>query len=471
MKTELDNSNTNKMEYMPIGRLIIDMALPIIVAMTVHALYNIIDGIFVSRINLEAFNAISLAMPVQRLISSVAIGCAIGINAVLSNALGRQDDKNIRKIVESGMLISCVCSLAFIIFGLFCIRPIISAQTDNPVVIEYAVQYLRIICIFSFSGFFEVTIERFLISSGRTSLTMISQIAGTVLNLIMDPVFIFTLNLGVSGAAISTVLSQFIAMILALYLNEKYNSEIKINRSIPKPCGNIIADICKVAIPAIVTNLTTSVMIFGLNAILYNYTSGMEISQNVFGVYSKLNSLSALPVMGIGNAVIPIIAFNLGQKDFGRVRETIIKSLKFSIVINIVLTVLFLIMPKLLLSIFMGAAGDTEARLMYAAGIPALRIISLSFIFSGITMTLCSVFQGMGNGMYSAVPAITRQILFLLPAAYVLARLGFAAGTDTVVWYSFLIAEFLSMLLALFMCKKEYRRISSEISEEEEFGK
>ena len=456
---------------MPIGRLIIDMALPIIVAMTVHALYNIIDGIFVSRINLEAFNAISLAMPVQRLISSVAIGCAIGINAVLSNALGRQDDKKIRKIVESGMLISCVCSLAFIIFGLFCIRPIISAQTDNPVVIEYAVQYLRIICIFSFSGFFEVTIERFLISSGRTSLTMISQIAGTVLNLIMDPVFIFTLNLGVSGAAISTVLSQFIAMILAFYLNEKYNSEIKINKSIPKPCGNIIADICKVAIPAIVTNLTTSVMIFGLNAILYNYTSGMEISQNVFGVYSKLNSLSALPVMGIGNAVIPIIAFNLGQKDFGRVRETIIKSLKFSIVINIVLTVLFLIMPKPLLSIFMGAAGDTEARLMYAAGIPALRIISLSFIFSGITMTLCSVFQGMGNGMYSAVPAITRQILFLLPAAYVLARLGFAAGTDTVVWYSFLIAEFLSMLLALFMCKKEYRRISSEISEEEEFGK
>ncbi len=458
------NDSTNKMATMPVGKLVLQMALPIIVAMAVHALYNIIDSVFVSRISLDALNAVSLAMPIQRFISAVAIGCAVGINAPLSNSLGREDTVLVRKISGNGIFLALVCSLFFFLFGWFGLKPLIAAQTRNPSTTEYAIKYLRIICIFSFSGFLEVTFERFLIAAGRTSLTMISQIAGTALNVCMDPLFIFVFKLGVSGAALATVLSQFFAMLLSFFLNARFNPEIILSVKALKPEAAVLAGIGKIAVPSVITNLAASFMTFTLNIILYRYTSGKEIAQNVFGIYIKLNALISLPIMGIGNGLIPIIAYNLGKNNTDRIKECFKKSMKFSIVIGLFMTMLFQIVPKPLLAVFMGGAADEEAALMYAAGIPALRIISLSLVFSGIIMTFCSFFQGMGNGVFSAIPALLRQVFILLPVAFVLARIGLSGGNDLAVWYSFLIAEILSVFPAFMLYKKECEKMTLTVS-------
>ena len=463
MKTESHTKvidHSNKMATMPAGKLVLEMALPIIVAMAVQALYNIVDSIFVSRISLDALNAVSLAMPVQRFISAVAIGCVVGTNVSLSNSLGKGNTVLVRKVIGNGIFLSLACSLFFVLFGVFGLKPLIAAQTQNPIVTEYAIQYLRIICVFSFSGFLEVTFERFLIATGRTSLSMISQVFGIVLNICMDMLFIFVFKMGVAGAALATVLSQLFAMLLAFFLNVRFNQEISLSLKALKPEATILAGIGKIAVPSVVTKLAASLMTFGLNIILYNYTTGKEIAQNVFGIYSKLDALHSFPIMGIGNGLIPIIAYNLGKNNKARIMECLKKSIEFAVIIGIFMTCLFLIIPKHLLSVFMGAAVGEEAVQMYATGIPALRIISLSLVFSGITMTLCSFFQGMGNGVFSSIPSLLRQVVILLPAALVLAKIGLAAENDLAVWYSFLIAEIFSMFAACLLLKKEYGKLT-----------
>ena len=454
------NDGSNKMATMPAGKLVMEMALPIIVAMAVQALYNIVDSIFVSRISLDALNAVSLAMPVQRFISAVAIGCVVGTNVSLSNSLGKEDTVLVQKVIGNGIFLSLACSLFFVLFGVFGLKPLIAAQTHNPTVTGYSIQYLSIICVFSFSGFLEVTFERFLIATGRTSLSMISQVVGIVLNICMDMLFIFVLKMGVAGAALATVLSQLFAMFLAFFLNVRFNPEIILSLKALKPETTILAGIGKIAVPSVITKLAASLMTFGLNIILYRYTAGKEIAQNIFGIYSKLDALHSFPIMGIGNGLIPIIAYNLGKNNKTRILECLKKSIEFATIIGIFMTVLFLIIPKPFLSVFMGAATGEEEALMYETGIPALRIISLSIVFSGITMTLCSFFQGMGNGVFSSIPSLLRQVFILLPTAFVLAQTGLAGRNDLAVWYSFLIAEILSMFVAFLLFKKECRKLT-----------
>lgn len=452
-------NTSNKMAEMPMNKLVINMALPIAIALAVHSLYNIVDSIFVSRISLDAFNAVSIAMPIQQLVNSIGIGFAVGINAIMSKTFGENNNSFIDKIVSNSYLIMGICSIFFILFGIFAIESFISAQTSNEIIKNYSIQYLRIICCFSCFGFFELMQERFLISNGKTSYSMISQIVGTIFNLCMDPIFIFVFRLGVMGAAISTVISQFISMALSFYFNYKYNKEINVFIKNIKPDFHILVDINKIAIPAIITNFAIPFMAFCMNIILYNYTYGKDISQNIFGIYLKINTLAFLPIMGIGYGIISIIAFNIGQKNIVRIRDAILISTRYCVIICLVATIIFWIFPRQFLSLFMGASTIEEKKMIYSIGIFALRIISLSFAFAGVNMMFSSMFQGMGRGIFASIPPILRQVIILVPTAYILAKYGMANGSDLLVWFSFVISEIITLILTIILFRIQYKKL------------
>ncbi|MGM9662852.1 MAG: MATE family efflux transporter [Oscillospiraceae bacterium] len=450
----------NKMGIMPVKKLVLNMSLPMMASMLVQAMYNIVDSVFVSQISEQALTAVSLAFPAQNLMIGLATGTGVGINALLSRALGARDHEGAKKAAENGLLLACVGYLVFLVFGLFFSRTYFAAQTDVTEIIDLGVQYLTICCGLSFGIYGEVTFERFLQSTGRTVYTMVTQGVGAVLNLVFDPIFIFVMGWGVAGAAAATVLGQIVAMCLGIYLNHHKNPEIRLSLRGFKPDLHTMGRIYAIGFPSVLMVAIGSVMTFFMNKILIVYTAGKETTATVFGVYFKLNSFVFMPLFGLNNGLVPIIAYNYGAQKRGRMMEAIRFGTCLGVALMLFGCVVFELLPRQLLSIFDASPN------MIAIGVPALRIIGATFPFAGVCIVLGSVFQSLGKSTYSLLTSFLRQLVALLPAAYVLARVGMAIGNNDLVWWSYPFAELVSLAATLLCFRRIYRTLISRIPED-----
>ena len=447
----------NKMGVMPVGRLILNMSLPMILSMLVQALYNIVDSVYVSRVSEAALTAVSLSFPAQNLMIGLATGTGVGVNALLSRALGAKDSDRANRVAENGVFLALVGYAVFLIFGLFASRAFIAAQTSQPEIIQYGEDYLSVVCCLSFGLFGQVMFERLMQATGRTIYTMYTQGVGAIINIILDPIFIFNFGMGVKGAAIATVIGQIVAFILAAVINHHKNHDVKLKLREFRPSGEIIGHIYSIGFPSVIMMAIGSVMTFLMNKILILYTTGKETSATVFGVYFKLNSFVFMPVFGLNNGVIPIIGYNYGARNRLRMLQTVKYALLFAFGFMLVGTVIFLAFPTVLLNLF----DATE--MMLVIGVPALRIIASTFIVAGVCIALGSVFQALGYGIYSMLVSLARQLLVLLPAAWILARLGQSVGNDNLVWLSFPIAELVSLAVTLLLFGRLYRKVIREL--------
>lgn len=439
----------NKMGTMPIPRLIITMALPMILSMLVQALYNIADSIFVSWMSEDAFTAVSLVFPIQNLMIAVATGTGVGVSALLSRRLGQRDEKGVKAVAHNGILLAVASGLLFALAGLFFSRRFFETQTDIVAIIEYGTTYMRIITIGSVGVFVSIMMERLLQSTGKTFLSMIVQATGAIINIIFDPLLIFGLlgfpRLGMAGAAIATVAGQLVSMTLAIYFNLRYNHEVRFDRKALRPSLKIIREIYAVGLPSILMVSIGSIMVFGMNKILLSYTA---TAAAVLGAYFKLQSFIFMPVFGLCNAIVPITAYNYGARNRQRILTTIRLGVLYATSIMVAGFMLFQFFPEPLLRMFQ--ASDE----MLEIGIPALRIISISFLLAGYGITLGSVFQALGSGVLSLAVSVARQLVALLPAAYVLSQLS---GLHSV-WWAFPIADLISFPLATLFLIYSYRR-------------
>lgn len=450
MSDTTNQTKENKMGSLPINKLLISMSLPMMVSMLVQALYNIIDSIFVSRISEDALTAVSLAFPVQSLMIAVASGTGVGVNALLSKRLGQKNIADVNKAATNGIFLYFLSSLAFAVFGLLGSGFFFRTQTDIPSIVAHGTSYLTIVTTFSFGVFGQIIFERLLQSTGKTVYSMYAQSLGAIVNIILDPIFIFGWfgipRLEVAGAAIATVIGQMCAFCMAAFLNLKYNKEINFSFKDFRPDARIIKRIYRVGLPSIIMQSIASVMTYGLNQILMGFT---KTAATVFGVYFKLQSFIFMPIFGLNNGMVPIIAYNLGARK----KERMVKTVKLAVIYATGLMTLGLlimnIFPKELLLAF-----DASSE-MLAIGVPALRIISLHFLLAGFCIIITSVFQALGKGMISMFISITRQLVVLLPAAYLLSLLG----NINLVWFAFLIAEAVSLVLCIIWLRKVYRTI------------
>lgn len=436
----------NKMGVMSVKKLIITMALPMMLSMLVQALYNIVDSFFVARISEDAVTAVTLVFPMQNMMIALGSGTGVGINAVLSKALGAKNFKEADKAANTGILLIAVTYVVFALIGFFSATPFIHSQTDSSSIATSAITYMRIVSAMSFGCFFQMTFERLLQSTGRTLMSMISQMTGAILNIILDPILIFGLagmpKLGVAGAAWATVIGQIVAALLALILNITTNKDIKLSiRDVFSPDKEIIGKIYFVGVPSILMMSIGSVMTYLMNRILGNFTS---TAQAVFGIYFKLQSFFFMPIFGLNNGLIPVMAYNYGAKNKARIME----ALKFSVVLALSImsvgSAVFLLIPDKLLSIF-EASGN-----MLEIGIPALRIIAVHFPVAAVCIVLGTVFQAFAKSFYSLVISLGRQIVILIPAAYLLSLTGVVGN----VWWCFPMAEVASLTLTLFFFRK-----------------
>ncbi|MFQ9662314.1 MAG: MATE family efflux transporter [Clostridium sp.] len=441
------HSNENKMGTMPVNKLLVSMSLPMIASMLVQALYNVVDSVFVAQISENALTAVSLAFPIQSLMIAVSSGTCVGINALLSRSLGEKRQKEANLSAVNGVFLAFVSYLVFALMGIFGSHLFFASQTENREIVEFGTQYLTICLIFSFGIFMEMTFERIMQSTGRTIYSMVTQGTGAIINIILDPIMIFGLfgfpRLGIRGAAIATVTGQIIAMILAVWFNHKKNRDVQLSFKGFKPDGRIIAKIYEVGVPSIVMQSIVSIMTFGMNKILIMFS---ETAVSVLGIYFKLQSFIFMPIFGLNNGVIPIVAYNYGAGNKKRIMDTIKLSTFIAVGIMLIGLIIFQVFPEGLLKLF--NASDH----MLEVGVPALRIISTSFLFAGYCIILGSVFQALGNGVYSLIVSVARQLLCILPLAYVFARV---AGLHAV-WYSFPLAELISVTLTTILFRRIY---------------
>ncbi len=430
----------NKMGVMPEGQLLISMSLPMMLSMLVQALYNIVDSIFVSRICEDALTAVSLAFPLQSVMIGMAVGLGVGMNAMLSRALGEGDFKKVNASAVNAMFMTVVQTLLFVILGFTVVRPYFTSQTDNAAIIEYGVDYLTIVCCMGVGLFFQLVFEKLLQSTGKTVLSMISQLAGAVTNLILDPILIFGLfglpKMDVKGAALATVIGQLVGATVGFILSLTRNKEVNLSLKGFRPDFSAIAEIYKVGLPSIFMQCVGSFMTFCMNQILMVFTS---TAVAVFGVYFKLQSFVFMPLFGLNSGLVPIVAFNYGARKRDRVVTTIKKSCVIAVGIMTVGALAFAIFPKGLFMLF-----DASEH-MLSMGIPALRIICVHFPVAAVCIILGSVFQALGNGLYSLIVSLIRQVAVLLPAAYLLSL----TGNVNAVWWSFPIAEIASLIVTL----------------------
>lgn len=454
----MEQTRENKMGVMPVNRLLITMSLPMMASMLVQALYNIVDSIFVSRINENALTAVSLAFPIQTLMVAVGVGTCVGINAVLSKALGEKNQETVNKTAGNGIIIMAISYLVFLLIGIFATRKFYLSQTEDAQIVQYGCEYLSVVCCMSFGMFTQFTFERLLQSTGKTFYIMITQGIGAVINIILDPVFIFGLlgmpKMGVRGAAVATVIGQITAGILAFAINKKKNDEIQVTGQALRPDPEIIRQIYKIGVPSIIMQAIGSVMTYGMNRILISFTS---TATAVFGVYFKLQSFIFMPVFGMNNGLVPILAYNYGAGKKDRFIESLKCGIKYAIGIMVVGLVIFQTVPGLLLRLF-DASED-----MLAIGIPALRTISYSFVFAGFGIVCGTAFQALGSATYSMMVSIARQLVVLLPAAYLLALTGDVNN----VWWAFPIAEIMSLLMTIIFMTRINRQVISHIGEDE----
>ena len=442
-------ANENKMGTMPIKKLLINMSLPIMISMLVQALYNVVDSIFVAQISENALTAVSLAFPVQNLMIAIAVGTGVGTNALLSRALGEKDFKKVNDLASNAVLLGVFSYVVFSILGLLFSKAYFRFQTNDAQIIEYGVAYLSIICIGSIGKFLQIVFERLLQSTGKTIYTMITQSTGAIINIILDPILIFGLfgmpRMGTAGAAIATVIGQIVAAILAIIFNLKVNKEIEINMKGFKPNLEIIKSIYAIGIPSIIMMSITSVTTYGLNNILKKFSS---TAIAVLGVYFKLQSFIFMPVFGLTNGMVPIIAYNYGAREKERLIETIKLSMLYGLGIMTFGIVMIQLFPEKILALF------NASKNMLSIGVPALRIISLGYLFAGFSIVASSVYQALGNGVLSLTNAISRQLVVLLPAAYLLSLLG----NVNRIWWSFPIAEIMSLVLSIIFLRYIYNQ-------------
>ena len=430
----------NKMGTMPENKLLLSMAVPMMISMLVQALYNIVDSIFVSRICEDALTAVSMAFPLQNIIISIAVGFGVGVNALLSRALGQKNAERVNQVAVNGLLLALLSYLLVLVGGLIGIRAYMRAQTDIESIVEYGITYLNICVLCSFGVFCEITFERFLQATGRTIYSMVTQLVGAITNIILDPILIFGLlgfpRLEVAGAAIATVIGQLVGTSIGFYLNLTRNPDVHLRRHEIHPHAATIKEIYAVGVPSIIMQSIGSVMVFGMNKILISFT---EAATAVFGAYFKLQSFVFMPVFGLNNGMVPIIAYNYGAQKPERIHKTIRLGMLYAVIIMALGFLVFQLIPKELLSMF--DASDA----MLEIGAPALRIMSLAFIFAGISIVAGSSCQAFGYSVYSMFISIARQIVVLIPAAYLLSL----AGVLRNVWFAFPIAEVVSLLLSL----------------------
>lgn len=447
----------NKMGVLPEGRLLMTMALPIMISMLIQALYNIVDSFFVSLISENAFNAVSLVFPLQALMIAVGAGTGVGMNALLSRSLGEGKQEMADRAANTGVFLAILNGLAFALLGVFGARAFFQAQAAAvPEIVEQGTIYSQICLICSIALFFQFFNERALQSTGRASLSMVTQIIGAVLNIIFDPILIFGLlgfpAMGVAGAAWATVLGQTAAALLGLVLNQKKNPDIHLDRRAFRPDGPAIREIYRVGIPSIIMQSITSVMTFGLNKILFVFT---PTATAVFGAYFKLQSFVFMPVFGLNNGMVPIVAYNYGAAKPKRVKKTIALALTTAVVIMALGLAAFQLFPGELVGLFNSSAK------MVSIAIPALRIISLGFLMAAFGIISCSVFQAIGNPVHALIASVCRQLVVLLPAAWLLAQ----SGRLELVWWSFPIAEVVSFILCLFFYQWTMKKVAREIGE------
>ena len=441
----------NRMGVMPIGKLLFSMSTPMVISFLVQSLYNIVDSIFVARYSPDALAAVSLAYPIQILMIAVSVGTGVGVNALLSRSLGERNRKKAKQTADNARLLGILASIAFALFGALGTKLFFDSQTKSESIRQLGYSYLFVVTIFSFGLILEVTFERILQSTGKTIYNMVTQGVGAIINIILDPILIFGFfgvpKLGIAGAAIATVTSQIIAMILSFIFNMKYNEDVDIRfgTHIFKPDFDIIKEIYRVGIPSIAMQSMSTLMMLGLNKILVTYS---DMAVNVLGIYYKLQSFVFMPIFGLNNGMTPIVAFNYGAKN----KDRIIKALKYSfmtsIVIMVIGTAIFWIFPKELMMLF---SPNEE---MMKLGIPALRICSLCFILAAFDVIAIATFQSLGNGMYALYASFLRQLVLILPFAYVLSKVF---GLESV-WYSIPLAELGCAFFDIYLMKKIYKQ-------------
>lgn len=440
----------NKMGTLPIPKLLVSMSVPIMASMLIQALYNVVDSIFVAKIGEDALTAVSLAFPVQVMMIAVGVGTAIGINALLSRKLGEKNYEEANLVTANGIFLSILNALVFALFGLFGLKNFFSAFVAPGAVMEMGMAYTSIVSVFSFGIFFQVTGERLLQATGITIYSMYSQMAGAITNIILDPILIFGLlgapRMGVAGAAIATVIGQILSFVLVLYFNLRKNHEISLSMKNFHPNRRIIVEIYRVGLPSIFMQTIGAVMTFGMNKILIVFSA---TAVSVFGIYFKLQSFVFMPVFGLTSGMIPIVGYNYGARNRVRIVHTIKLAGMMAIAITAVGLAIFQIFPAQILSVLFDAS-DT----MLAIGVPALRIISLHFLLAAVSIILSSAFQALGKGMYSLIMSASRQLVVLLPTAYLLGKFISLSA----VWLAFPIAEVASMTLALVLYRGLYER-------------
>ena len=439
----------NKMGVMPVGKLLVNMALPMIISMLVQAFYNIVDSVYVSQVSESAVTALSLAFPVQNMQIGFAVGVGVGVNALLSQSLGRKDQESVNWAAGQGVFLALVATALFMLFGFFGVRPYYTMQSTVAETVEGGIAYTSICCIFTVGVFIQVLCERLLQATGRAMQTMILQGTGAIINIILEPVFIHGWwgmpKMGVAGAAVATVIGQCTGAVLGIYLNLRHNPEVQLHVKFMKPNWKVIAPILEVGIPSVVMNGIGSVMNFGMNQILQGFN---EVATGVFGIYYKLQSLFFMPLFGINNATISILAYNYGARKPKRIVHTLKLASAVAVCIMLVGLAVFQLFPQALLGIF----NPTEEFL--AIGVKALRILCLPFPVAAICISLGASFQALGKGSYSTIVSLCRQLIVLLPVAYLLSLTGDVNN----VWWSFPIAEVMSALVTGLLFGRLYRR-------------
>lgn len=439
----------NKMGTMPENKLLLSMAVPMMISMLVQALYNIVDSIFVSRICEDALTAVSMAFPWQNIVIAIAVGFGVGINALLSRALGQKNAERVNQVAVNGLLLAGLSYLLVLVAGLIGIRAYMRTQTDIETIVNYGITYLNICILCSFGVFVEITFERFLQATGRTVYSMIAQLTGAITNIILDPILIFGLlgfpKLGIAGAAWATVIGQCVGAVVAVMLNHFKNPEVHLRLRHIRPNGRLMGEITAISIPSIIMSCISSLTCFVMNMILIAYSS---TAVAVFGVYFKLQSFVFMPVFGLNNGMVPIIAYNYGAQKPERIHKTIRLGMVYAVAIMVVGLLVFQLIPKELLRMF--DASDA----MLEIGAPALRIMSLAFVFAGIGIVSGSSCQAFGYSVYSMLISIARQIVVLIPAAYLLSLTGVLRS----IWFAFPIAEIFSLILSLFFLRTTLKK-------------
>ncbi len=435
----------NKMGVMPINRLLISISVPIMLSMLVQALYNIVDSVFVSRISENALNAVGLAFPIQNLMIAVATGTGVGINALLSKSLGQKNYERANLAAVNGVFLALCSSAVFAVAGALFSRTFFLVQTDVAEIVEGGTAYISICTVLSFGIFLAITYERLLQATGNTIYTMITQMLGAVINIVFDPIFIFVFDMGVAGAAWATVLGQAVGAAVGIYMNAKKNTEITLKFKGFRPNWTIIKRIYSVGLPSIIMAAIGSVMTFCLNKILIAFTT---TATAVFGVYFKLQSFVFMPIFGMNNGMVPIVAYNFGAKKPDRMTGTVKLAVLYATGIMIIGFTLFQVGAGFLLGFF--DASDY----MLEIGVPALRTISFHFILAGFSIVCSSLFQALGHGVLSLIISMVRQLVVLLPTAWLMSL----SGELSLVWWAFPVAELASVLMCACFLRYVYRR-------------